>query len=117
MQHVATASDVEAAIEGQQSPTAVLLQFGKHDCGLCVPFTEAVEALKADFAFHHLMVTATDAPELVEYYGVCMLPAFVVLGPGERMDSGELVQRASPEQIRVKVRSVCVQKLRLDEDF
>lgn len=113
MEHVTTPNEVEAAIGRQESP--VLLQFAKHDCPLCGPLTEAVEALKTDFDFEHLMVTVTDAPELVEHFEVSKLPAFVVL---TRVDSeGEIVQAATPEEVQSAVRGVCVPKLRLDEDF
>jgi thioredoxin-like negative regulator of GroEL len=113
MQHVTTSEELEAVIERQDSP--VLVQFGKHDCPRCGPFTEAVEALKTDFAFEHLMVTVTDSPELVEQFEVAKLPAFVVL---TRVDSeGEIVQAASPEEVQSAVRGACNPILRLDEDF
>jgi thioredoxin-like negative regulator of GroEL len=113
MEHVTTPGEVEAAIERQDRP--VLVQFGKHDCPRCGPFTEAVEALKTDYEFEHLMVTVTDAPELVEHFEVSRLPAFVVM---TNMESDrEIVQAASPEKVQGAVRATCSLKLRLDEDF
>ena len=117
MEYVTTQAEVEAVIGRQESP--VLVQFTKHDCARCAPFTEAVEALKTDFAFEHLTVTVTDAPELVAHFEVCRLPAFVLV---TRVDSvgeleGELVQAASPEEVQSAVRVACIPKLRLDDDF
>jgi thiol-disulfide isomerase/thioredoxin len=118
MEHVTTQREVEAALERHDCP--VLVQFGKHDCPRCGPFTEAVEALKTEFTFEHIVVTVTDAPELVERFEVARLPAFVILtstwlskGEGE----AALVQAARPEQVQSAVRLTCNPKLRLDEDF
>ena len=113
MEPVTTTEELEAMLGRQGSP--VLVQFGKHDCPRCGPFTEAVEALKPDFDFQHLMVTVTEAPELVEQFEVAKLPAFVVL---TRVDSeGALVQAASHEELQSAVRGTCTPKFRLDEDF
>ena len=103
MQEVTTTEELEAAIERQDPDIGpILVQFGSKSCSRCGPFTEAVEELRTELGFEHLMVTVEDSPELVEQFGVAKLPAFVVL---TRVDSeGELVQAASPEEVRSAVR-------------
>lgn len=93
----------------------VILQFAKHDCLRCVPFTEAVEELKRDFRFYHLVANVTEAPDLVEDYEISKLPAFVVWPPGDVCF--QVAQDASPEQLRVMVRAVCAPTLKLNEEF
>ena len=113
MKHATTEGEVRALISEQDNP--VLVQFGKHDCPRCGPFTDAVEALKTYFTFEHLMVTVTNAPELVDYFGVCKLPAFVLLYKTDM--KGELIQAAVPEQLQRAVREKCRPNLCLSADF
>jgi thiol-disulfide isomerase/thioredoxin len=113
MQPVFTPSEVEAALSRQESP--VLVQFERDNCPRCAPLALAVEALKTEFVFEHLVATVPYAPELVQHFEVSELPAFVVLS---KVDShGELVQAARLEHVHMAVRSMCSPRLRLDEDF
>jgi len=106
-----------------RSAVPVVLLFGNAGCKRCPPVKEAAEELRKSHFLILMHATPSEAPELVEHFGVHSLPALVFLPEGSDVAAATALQPVAAAHLEARVRATCAPRavyppqFSLDEDF
>jgi thiol-disulfide isomerase/thioredoxin len=96
--------------------TLVLLQFGSPVCTLCPAFSEKITELSEIHSFKWLYCDAHEDNDLVEFFGISKLPAYLIAKRGNPHPV-TAKEAATPDEVHESLKQYSVQNFRLDEDF
>ena len=115
MERVLAVGEFERRVDGAaKSGRVVLVQVGSDACVRCPAFGAAVAELKQTYEFDWFYCDAHDEEcELVEYFQIRQLPAFVIVAVGKP----EVVANATPADVAEAVKRICLPTFVTNLDF